>query len=110
TSNCTVLNMSADDPKKASAPRDNRRRASRQPFSPPFNARIVSIDGARFFPCRISDVSQSGAKLAIIDSTEIPDTFFLALSSRGTAHRNCEIVWRKAKVIGVRFVSDAPTD
>src|SRR5262249_58715739 len=84
TSNCIVLNMSADDPKQTSAPRDNRRRASRQPFSPPFNARIVSIDGTRFFPCKVSDVSQSGAKLAIIDGTKIPDTFFLALSSRGS--------------------------
>jgi PilZ domain len=102
--------MSADTPKKSSAPRDDRRRASRQPFSPPYNARIVSVDGTRFFPCRVSDVSQSGAKLAIIEGAKIPDTFFLALSSRGSAHRNCEVVWRTAKAVGVRFVIDAPTE
>jgi hypothetical protein len=96
--------MTSADPEKERDARKNQRRGNRQTFAAPRVARIISVDGTRSFQCKVSDISQSGAKLTTIDAGTVPDTFFLALSANGSAHRSCEIVWRTAKAVGVRFV------
>ena len=83
-----------------------RRRAPRRVLAVRLPAKIVSVDGTRAFRCEVCDISQSGAKLATVDAATVPDTFFLALSSQGGAHRSCSVVWRTAKEIGVQFVRD----
>jgi len=65
----------------------------------------VSVDGTRAFRGEICDISQSGARISTLDAPSVPETFFLMLSTYGTAHRSCELVWRSSKEIGVRFLS-----
>jgi PilZ domain len=79
----------------------------RRVFVRPIPARIISPDGTRFINCEVRDISQTGAKLATIDATQVPDSFFLALSASGAAHRNCSVIWRTAKEIGVQFSKNA---
>jgi hypothetical protein len=55
--------------------------------------------------CRLIDISDSGAKLAIEDVDEIPDTFSLWLSRHGNPSYSCQIVWSEQGTIGVQFSS-----
>lgn len=53
--------------------------------------------------CMLSDISDTGARLNVEDSTAIPDHFMLWLASNGSARRACSVVWRQPQQIGVRF-------
>ncbi|MEP7029499.1 MAG: PilZ domain-containing protein [Pseudolabrys sp.] len=53
--------------------------------------------------CSLSDISETGARLNIDNSKEIPDDFVLFLTSNGSAKRKCRAVWRKPHQIGVTF-------
>jgi hypothetical protein len=81
----------------------NKRRVARKAFASRIPARIISVDGTCFFRREVCDIPQIGAKLATIDSAHVPDSFFLALSAYGAAHRSCTFVWRTAKEVGVEF-------
>ncbi len=83
--------------------RTQSRRSPRRKLTPPFRARIVRVDGTKQFPCEIIDISENGARLACVHWEQVPGQFFLALSASGSAHRNCTVVWREDKYIGVRF-------
>jgi len=79
----------------------NRRRSVRRAIG--YRARIVASDGSWTRDCRVLDVSQSGAKLAIDQPAELPSDFILALSERGAAMRRCHVVWTAEREIGVKF-------
>ena len=51
--------------------------------------------------CQVLDISKHGAK--VIGALAVPDHFELAFSEGGQ-HRVCEVAWRRAKVIGVKFI------
>jgi hypothetical protein len=53
--------------------------------------------------CMISNVSQSGARIDVRDSSAIPDHFVLMLTSTGSARRFCRVMWREPNQIGVQF-------
>ena len=53
--------------------------------------------------CVLSDISDSGARVDVEDSSKVPDRFFLFLSSNGAARRVCRVVWRKPTQLGVKF-------
>jgi PilZ domain len=53
--------------------------------------------------CLLSDVSETGACIAVEDSDVIPIIFYLLLSENGSVHRACRVVWRKPTQIGVKF-------
>jgi hypothetical protein len=53
--------------------------------------------------CRVSDVSVGGARLVIDGKTEIADCFDLYFALTSTKKR-CEVVWRRGKVLGIKFV------
>jgi hypothetical protein len=76
-----------------------------------YSAKIMAIDGTWQRDCRISDVSEIGAKLTIQGSISGIDTneFFLVLSATGHAHRRCQRVWINGDEIGVRFLRDQAT-
>jgi hypothetical protein len=102
--------VAAPTPQKPRDKSRDERRSARRAFLFPLTARIISLDGTYSFRCKVYDVSQAGAQLAIADATKIPDRFILALSSHGSARRNCRIVWRNAKTVGVRFVAETRAD
>ena len=84
--------MSADD--KRGAPRKNIR----------LQGLILDTDGAIVTRCLMVNVSASGAKIAVKKPSALPNTFNLLLSKKGGVRRQCEVVWRADKTIGVRFV------
>jgi hypothetical protein len=53
--------------------------------------------------CMMSDVSDTGARLDVVDETPLPDEFILQLSRTGKPFRRCHVVWRRRSEIGVRF-------
>ena len=55
-------------------------------------------------PCVVQDLSTSGAKVTIEDSNVLPAKLRLAFSRDARTGRNCEVVWRRGKVVGVKFV------
>ena len=55
--------------------------------------------------CFMMDVSASGAKLLIEKGINVPDEFVLTLARNAGVRRYCEVMWRAAKSIGVRFVA-----
>ena len=54
--------------------------------------------------CVVRDVSATGARLRVDGSLTVPDTFELIIEVDGL-EANCEVVWRKANEVGVRFMS-----
>jgi PilZ domain len=65
----------------------------------------ITLDGgfaAR--ACVVQDLSSSGAKITIDDSNSLPGRLRLAFSRDARTGRNCEVVWRRGKSAGVRFV------
>ena len=54
--------------------------------------------------CVVQDISSSGAKVTIEDPNALPAKLRLAFSRDARTGRNCEVVWRRGKVVGVKFV------
>ena len=50
------------------------------------------------------DVSPGGAKIVTDIAIDVRDHFGLALSQDHSMHRQCEVVWRRGKTYGVKFV------
>ena len=63
----------------------------------------LALDAGQRHDCMISNVSQSGARIEVRDSSAIPDHFVLMLTSTGAARRFCRVMWRKPNQIGVQF-------
>ena len=54
--------------------------------------------------CVVQDLSTSGAKVTIEDSNSLPAKLRLAFSRDARTGRACEVVWRRGKSVGVKFV------
>lgn len=57
----------------------------------------VALKDNELHGCVLGDISDTGARIDIDESKEIPDEFTLWLSSTGTARRVCKVVWRKPR-------------
>ena len=55
-------------------------------------------------PCVVQDLSASGAKITIDDTNTLPAKLRLAFSRDARTGRACEVVWRRGKSVGVKFV------
>ncbi len=55
--------------------------------------------------CLLIDISDSGAKLEVGDTDEIPEKFNLLLSHHGHPRYSCQIIWSAQSTIGVQFSS-----
>lgn len=54
--------------------------------------------------CNILDISQSGAKLELIDVDILPARFKLFVPEVDRMH-DCDLVWRDANYVGIRFLN-----
>jgi len=54
--------------------------------------------------CVVQDISSSGAKITIEDTNTLPARLRLAFSRDARTGRNCEVVWRRGKTVGIKFV------
>jgi PilZ domain len=55
-------------------------------------------------PCMVEDISLSGAKITVEDNNTLPAKLRLAFSRDARTGRACEVVWRRGKTCGVKFV------
>jgi hypothetical protein len=65
----------------------------------------ITLDGgfaAR--PCVVQDMSATGAKITLDDPNVLPAKLRLAFSRDARTGRACEVVWRRGKSVGVKFV------
>jgi hypothetical protein len=70
---------------------------------------IVSMrDGQHITITHTLDFSTGGAKISIDRSIDLPAEFRITLSERGDVQRLCQLVWRKANEVGVRFIEPKP--
>lgn len=83
-----------------------QRRAQRHGIN--WDGMIVDpVDGRIVGPCKVANVSATGAKLVVKDDkAEVPDEFALMLSQNGGVQRRCELVWRQGCSMGVRFIQN----
>ena len=54
--------------------------------------------------CVVQDISSAGAKIAVDDAANLPGMLRLAFSRDARSGRDCEVVWRRGKVVGIKFV------
>jgi hypothetical protein len=78
----------------------DKRKARRQSMR---HTAWLAVSAEQRTDCTLSDVSDTGARVDVQDSTTIPDHFVLMLSSNGAARRFCRVVWRKPRQVGVKF-------
>ena len=65
----------------------------------------ITLDGgfaAR--SCVVQDLSSTGAKVTVDDPNTLPGKLRLAFSRDARTGRSCEVVWRRGKTVGVKFV------
>lgn len=83
----------------------DKRKSRRRPVC--YMARLELRPG-RPVGCVLSDISDTGARLDVPYPDKVPERFLLWLTETGSARRTCQIVWRKARQIGVRFERRLP--
>jgi hypothetical protein len=67
-------------------------------------ARILSLKAELICDCAIIDVSQGGARVAVLAADMVPDEFLLAFSPKSDVTRKCKVAWRKDDEVGVTFL------
>ena len=72
--------------------------------------RILSLKGEVICDCALMDVSQSGARLAVLAIDLVPDEFLLTFSKSSDVSRRCKVIWRKDDEVGVTFVKAVDLD
>ena len=55
-------------------------------------------------PCVVQDMSATGAKITIDDPNVLPARLRLAFVRDARTGRPCEVVWRRGKSLGIKFV------
>jgi hypothetical protein len=90
--------MSVDEPRSKIA-REPRRQLHKQPA-------WMSVDeGLTNRECFVLDVSPGGARIVTDVAIDVRDTFGLALVRDRPKHQFCEVVWRRGKTYGVKFLN-----
>jgi PilZ domain len=68
-----------------------------------YTARIFTDKDSPPVACSISDISETGARLALQQEEKLPDAFLLLLTAKGDARRHCRVIWRDGLNVGVQF-------
>jgi hypothetical protein len=63
----------------------------------------INVEGRAHCECQVLDISTHGAKVVAGTPSAFPDRFELAFFEGGQS-RVCEVVWRRAKMLGVKFI------
>ena len=78
--------------------REPRRQLHKQP------AWITVENDMTKLECLVLDISPGGAKIMTDAAIEVRDRFGLELVSNHLKHQPCEVVWRRGKTYGIRFL------
>ena len=79
-----------------------RKREARKSLCQP--AWITLEGGFAARQCMVQDISTSGARITVDDPDILPAKLRLAFSRDARTGRNCAVVWRRGKSLGVKFV------
>jgi methyl-accepting chemotaxis protein len=71
------------------------------------NAQIVLTQPSNKVHCTLHDLTNTGARLSVASTSQVPDTFELTLD-QGRSRRPCRVKWRTDSVLGVSF--EKPTE
>ncbi|WP_291845314.1 PilZ domain-containing protein [Bradyrhizobium sp.] len=63
-------------------------------------------DGVTKIECFVLDVSPGGAKIATDAAIDVRDRFLLALVPEHPKRQGCEVVWRRGKTYGIKFLAE----
>jgi hypothetical protein len=83
-------------PKRKRDPRKARRH----------KAWITFDHDVRSFECQVFDVSAYGAKLAADIDVVVGTSFRLSVAPDSLVRKPCEVVWRRGRQIGVKFIGE----
>jgi hypothetical protein len=89
--------MTVDRP-RAKVQREPRRQLHKQP------AWITVDNGMAKRECFVLDVSPGGAKIMTDAALDVRDRFGLALVPAHPKRQPCEVVWRRGRTYGVKFL------
>jgi Ethanolamine utilization protein EutJ (predicted chaperonin) len=79
--------------------REPRRQLDRRPA-------WISVDGGvTKVECLVLDTSPGGAKIVTDAAIDVRDGFVLALVPDRPKRQPCEVVWRRGKTYGIKFLS-----
>jgi hypothetical protein len=78
----------------------NKRAHVRRPVSYPV---WVELEGGRRVECILSNASEGGAMLTLLDSYKIPRRFNLWLTKGGSIQRGCLLMWKEGRSAGIMF-------
>jgi hypothetical protein len=70
-------------------------------------ARVMSLEAEMICDCALVDVSQGGARIAVLAADMVPDEFLLAFSAKSDVSRRCRVVRRMDDEVGVIFLKAA---
>jgi len=93
-----VTLMSVVEP-KAKVQREQRRQLHRR------SGWISADDGLTEHECLVLDVSSGGARIAADDAMDVRDRFELRLVRGHHRRELCEVVWRRGKTYGIKFLT-----
>jgi hypothetical protein len=85
-----------------------RIKVAREPRRP-LHKQLASMtvdDGVTNRDCFVLDVSPSGARIVTDVAIDVRDRFGLALVPERPKHQSCEVVWRRGKTYGVKFLQE----
>jgi hypothetical protein len=89
--------MAVDEP-RAKVQREPRRQLHKQP------AWITIDHGMTKRECFVLDVSPGGARIVTDAAIDVRDKFGLALVPDHPKRQPCEVVWRRGKTYGIKFL------
>ena len=69
---------------------------------------MVRGDALPSLSCIAVDVCETGARLIIHDTSDVPDEFTIVLSHTRAAARKCRLIWRGQNDVGVAFETNEP--
>jgi len=61
-------------------------------------------DGFSVRPCRLLDLSGTGARISVAAPSDVQGVFSLLLSRDAAPGRRCRVKWRRGSEIGAEFV------
>src|SRR6201990_1653038 len=69
---------------------------------------ISADNGVTEYECQVLDLSSGGARLATDDVLDVRDRFELTLVKGHHKRELCEVVWRRGRTYGVKFLTLLP--
>lgn len=68
-------------------------------------ARLMLDDGTTELECSVLDVAPGGARIVADTILEVGDRFTFSLVAAHNRLQRCEVVWRRDKTFGVKFLA-----